>query len=147
MLYKLRYAIWRCAISFTTVDQGEVLLLKYMLNHTATDNCRLHLFTNDYSPLTDDTLSLYTEVSASGYTSISLTGSQFTVSTSSGTSSAVYARQTFSLTTSVNAYGYYITNNGSSILIWAERFTGAPFQIPTGGGTIGLDPDIRLGDC
>lgn len=134
-------------MSFTTVDTGEVLLLKYMLNHTAADNCRLHLFTNDYTPQTNDVIGNYTECSVSGYTSIPLTGSQFTVSTSSGTSAAVYARQTFSLTTSTNAYGYYITNNGSAILIWAERFTGAPFQIPTGGGTIGLDPDIRLGDC
>lgn len=134
-------------MSFTTVDTGEVLLLKYMLNAATPDNCKLHLYTNDQEPATNDTLGNYTECSAAGYTAMVLTGSQFTISTSSGTSSAIYARRTFSLSTSVNVYGYYITNNASTTLIWADRVDGAPFQIPIGGGTIGLDPDIRLGDC
>lgn len=118
-----------------------------MLNYAAADNVRIHLYTNNYAPTVNDTIANYTESSAAGYSSIVLVGTQFTISVAGSTSSAIYARQTFSYSTSENVYGYYITNNGSSVLIWAQEFSGAPFQIPVGGGTIGLDPNIQLGAC
>lgn len=131
-------------MSFITVQQGETQLLKYMLNYAPADNVRLHLFTNNYTPVATDTLANYTESVAAGYGSMVMTGSAFTVATVSGTSSATYVRQTFSYTTSETVYGYYITNNASSVLLWAERFTGAPFNLPNTGGTIDIDPSLTL---
>ncbi len=115
-----------------------------MLGHTAADNVRLHLFTNNLTPSESDTLSMYTESSATGYSVKELPGASCTFFTSAGTSSATYARQTFTYTTAETVYGYYMTNQAVSTLIWAERFTGAPFQIPTGGGTIDIDPALVL---
>lgn len=129
---------------FVTTDGGEILLLRYMLNNTAADNVRLHLYKNDITPAETDTLSMYTECSASGYSVKQLAGSQWTFATSSSTSSASFARQTFTYSTSEAVYGYYITNQGVTTLIWAERFSGAPFQIPSGGGSIDLDPVLSL---
>ena len=108
------------------MDAGEVLLLKYMLNYTASDNCKLRLYTNNTTPVEADTTVNYTESSAAGYALATLTGTSWTVSTTSNVTTAVYAERTFSYSTSETAYGYYVTNNAGNTVLWAERFTGAP---------------------
>lgn len=131
-------------MAFVTTNLGEVLLLKYMLGQSTADNVRLHLYTNNLTPAATDSLSMYTESVASGYSVKELPGAAWTYGTVSSTSSASYARQTYTYSTSETVYGYYITNQGVSTLIWAERFTGAPFQVPSGGGTIDIDPKLQL---
>lgn len=115
-----------------------------MLNHTSPDNVRIHLYTNNRTPSGSDVLSNYTESTAAGYASASLTGSSWTVSTTLGTTSAVYATRTFTFTTTDTIYGMYATNNASSQLLWAESFDSGPYNLPSGGGTIDLDPVLRL---
>jgi len=79
-------------------------------------------------------LASYTESSATGYAGITLTGSLWTVATTTGTTVANYAQQTFSYSTSESVYGYFVTSNGKGQVLWAERFSGAvPFNIPSGG--------------
>lgn len=134
-------------MSFTIPNASEVLLLKYLLNHTDPGNTLVRLYKNDITPGTADTISTYTESSAAGYTLITLTGLNFTFSTLNGTSQAVYASQTFSFTTSENIYGYYLTNvdtGGPQALLAAERFSGAPVLIPSLGGQISVTPNIKL---
>jgi hypothetical protein len=131
---------------FTTVDTGEIQLLKYMLNYAPADNARVHLYTNNITPSGSDTITNYTESVAPGYGSISLIGILWTLATLSGTSCASYARQTFSFTTSEAVQGYYITNNASTVLIWAEKFP-AVFNSPSSGGTVSLDVKICQKDC
>jgi hypothetical protein len=96
-----------------------------MLNHTAATNVELRLYTNDISPAVGDTVSTYTESSAGGYTGITLTGSLWTVATTTTTSVANYAQQTFSYTTSESVYGYFVTSNGKAQVLWSERFSGS----------------------
>jgi hypothetical protein len=118
-----------------------------MLNHTVPSNVQLHLYKNNLTPDESDILTNYTESAAAGYSAVALVGSSWTFATVSGTSSATYPRQTFTYTTSEAVYGYYMTNRdtgGSQQIIWSERFNGAPYQIPTGGGTIDIDPKISL---
>lgn len=131
-------------MAFTTTDAGEVLLLRYMLNNTPATDVRLHLYVNDVSVGESGTTGTVTESTAPGYSVKELVGSQWTVATAGGTSSATYARQTFTYTTSESVYGWYITNQASSTLIWAERFAGAPFQVPPSGGTIDIDTVLKL---
>ena len=99
---------------------------------------------NDKTPSESDTVSDYTECSTSGYSSKTLTGANWSVSTTSGTTEASYSEQTFSLTGSATVYGYYITDNGGTILIAAERFSDGPYSIPSGGGDIKVTPKIQL---
>ena len=123
------------------------MLLRYILNNITPGNVQLHLFTNNVTPSIGDTLSVYTESVAAGYSAFALSGSAWTFATSAGTSTATYARQTFTFSTSETLYGYYLTNvdvGNVQALVHVERFAGAPFQVPTGGGTIDVDPQIGL---
>jgi hypothetical protein len=124
---------------------GQVFLLKYMLNVTVPTSVELRLYTNNLTPAYSDTVSSYAESSAAGYAGITLTGANWTVATSSGTTVANYAQQTFSYTTSESVYGYYVTRIGKNEVLWSERFSGAvPFNIPSGGGTVSITPRVTL---
>jgi hypothetical protein len=114
-----------------------------MLNYAAATNVELRLYTNNWTPGYSDVLASYTQSSAAGYSGITLTGSNWTIATTAGTTVGNYAQQTFSYTTSESVYGYFVTANGDAQVLWAERFSGAvPFSIPTGGGTVdGGDSD------
>lgn len=121
-------------------DDSEILLLKYMLNHTSPTDVKLKLFSNNQTPAEADVLADYTESTAAGYASKTLTGSSWSVANSSGVTTATYAQQTFTFTTAATIYGYYVTNNGATSLLWAERFTGAPVSIPSSGGVLNVTP-------
>lgn len=126
-------------------DAGEVRLLEYIVNKTSPTNLVLHLYTNSLDLSTETfTAGSFTEVSASGYAPVTLTGSNWTASTSSGISSAVYNTGiTFSFTVGVDVQGYYVTNTSNAIL-WAEEFPGAPFTLPNTGGEIAIRPQVQL---
>jgi hypothetical protein len=123
---------------------GEVILLRYMLNHTAATDVEMRLYNNNHTPVEADVLGSYTQASAAGYTAVSLPGVNWTVSTSLGTTTGEHSETTFSFTTSATIYGYYVTDDAATGLLWSERFTGAPFNIPSGGGTIAVTPRITL---
>ncbi len=123
---------------------GEILLLQYIVGMVNADNPVLHLYANDVTPSDSTLLADLTEVSGStGYTPITLLSNQWTTVQSSGITTAVYSEQTFSFTTGVTTYGYYVTNQ-SNALLWLERFNGAPLDIPDGGGTIGITNKLTL---
>ena len=123
-------------------DVGEAFLLDLLVNSA---NRVLKLFTNNLTPSDSTTLSGITEASGSGYSSITLTGGNWTVATVSGVTTASFAEQTFSFTGAATVYGYYVTTaGGSPVLLWVERFTGAPFTLPSGGGQIGCSLRLNL---
>lgn len=116
-------------------DVGEVLLLSYALNKVEPTEVKLKLYTNDYTPVEGSVVGNFTEATAAGYAAIVLAGASWTIATSVGVTTAEYAQQTFTLTAASTNYGYYITNNDGSQVLWAERFSDAPHTIPSGGGT------------
>lgn len=126
-------------------DAGEVRLLEYIVNKTSPTNLVLHLYTNDVDLSTETfTSESFTEVTASGYAPVTLTGANWAVAPSSGISSAVYNTGiTFSFTVGVDVQGYYVTNTSNAIL-WAEEFPGAPFTLPSTGGDIAIRPQVQL---
>ena len=123
---------------------GEILLLQYIVGMVNADNPVLHLYANDVIP-SDTTVSAdLTEVPTStGYSAITLLSSNWTTVQASGVTTAVYSEQTFTFSTDATAYGYYVTNQ-SNQLLWLERFSGAPFDIPDGGGTISVTAKLTL---
>lgn len=132
-------------------DKGEVRLLRYIVNKDTPTNLVLHLYTNEVDLSTesfeaagDGSSGSFTEVSASGYAAVTLSGANWTASTSTGVSSAVHNTGiTFSFTTGVDVQGYYVTNTSNQIM-WAEEFPGAPFTLPSTGGDIAVKPQIQL---
>lgn len=131
-------------MAYAVPNVGEVLMLRYILNNVTSDDSRLHLYSNNVTPSESDTVGTYTEVTSSGYASISLTGSLWTIGTTLGTSIATFPRQTFTFSTSVVAYGLYVTDNASTQLLWAEKFEPLPFSIPSTGGQIQIDVAFAL---
>lgn len=122
---------------------GEILLLQYIVGMANADNPVLHLFSNDHTPSDSTTIALLDEVSSTGYTPVTLLSSSWTTTQSGGVTSAVYSEQTFTFLTDATAFGYYVTNQ-SDQLLWLERFSGAPFDIPDGGGTISITAKLTL---
>lgn len=131
-------------MSLTLANVGEVELLKRALNFSATGNVNLHLFASNTTPAEGDTVATYTEASASGYAIKTLTGTSWTISTSSGVTTASYGAQTFTFSAAQVVYGYFVTNAANDILLWAERFDSAPYNIPSGGGSVQVTPKITL---
>lgn len=119
-------------------DVGEQLALQLLVNNVSGADLVLKLYTNDATPADTDVAASYTEATQAGYAAATLAGASWDTTTTAGT--AAYAEQTFSFTTNADVYGYFITKAGT--LAWSERFTGAPFSIPTGGGDINITPQI-----
>jgi hypothetical protein len=118
-----------------------------MLNIATPTNTVLHLYSNNLTPSSTTVIGDVTEVASGGYASVTLTSSSWTVATSvGGITTATYSEQTFNITTSSTVYGYYITNVAGDLL-WLERFTAAPFQLPGSGGQILVTSTISLNSC
>lgn len=124
-------------------QKGEILLLQYIVGMTLADNPVIHLYSNNLTPSDSTIKSQLTEVSAGGYAAITLLSANWTTTQAGGVTTAVYSEQTFTFSTDATAYGYYITNE-SNDLLWLERFSGAPFEIPDGGGTISITTKLTL---
>jgi hypothetical protein len=125
---------------------GDLLLLKYMLNNQAPADVQMRLYNNNITPHESSEMADFTEsVAASPYTAVTLTGASW-VCTSGATAgaTATYAQQNFNFSTADTIYGYFITSGGARTMLWAERFTGGPFQLPVSGGTIAITPKISL---
>lgn len=115
-----------------------------MLNNTAPSDIKLRLYTDNITP--DRTYSMSSGLTepGSGYSPITLTGASWSIATSTGVTTAVYAQQTFTFSGAVTIYGYFISNNAGNKMLWIESFTGGPFTLPSGGGTIQITPKITL---
>ncbi len=125
-------------------QKGEILLLQYIVGMVNADNPVLHLYANDVTPSDSTVKADLTEVAgATGYAAITLLSANWTTVQAAGVTTAVYSERTFTFTTDATAYGYFITNQ-SNDLLWLERFSGAPFDIPDGGGTISITAKLTL---
>ncbi len=128
-------------------NASEVKLLNNLLNITPPTNTDLHLYSNNLTPSSTTVIGDVTEVASGGYAAITLTSSSWTVATSGGgVTTASYAEQTFNITTSSTIYGYYVTNLAGDLL-WVERFTAAPFQLPGSGGQVLITTQVSLNSC
>lgn len=123
-------------------NNGEGDALEYFVNKASPQNLVLRLYSSNTTPAETDTAGTYTEYSATGYSAITLTGASWGSPSEGAPSSIAYAQQTFTMTGAGDAYGYYMTRATSGRIAVAERFTSAPFSIPSGGGTIKVTPTI-----
>lgn len=133
---------------------ADVLMLQYIVNMVAQDGGSapsggqrlLRLFTNNLTPGKTTVLSDITECdNSTGYSAITLTGSQWTATSLGGVNQVAYSEQTFVFTTGVTVYGYYVTTTeGTPKLLWVERYTVTPYTLPFDGGEIAITPRFTL---
>lgn len=104
---------------------GDGLALKNWLNKTAPQDQRLKLFINDITPNKATVAADFSEASFTGYAFKALSGASWTVTERTSDAIATYAAQTFTRTASgapQTAYGYYVVQATSGIVMFAERF-------------------------
>jgi len=131
-------------MSLVVPNEGELLLLQYMVNKTEPVDLSLRLYNNDQTLAEATAYADLTQVSAAGYAAQTLTGSDWsTALVSTNTATASHVEKTFTMSVAATIYGYYVTA-GTSTVLWAERFSGAPFVLPAGGGTIAITPKVTL---
>jgi hypothetical protein len=126
-------------------SQGLEDILEYALNKTEPTEVKLKLFKNDLTPDADTVIGDFTESDIAGYDAggKTLAGASWTVATATGTE-GTFAEQTWTFTEAGSIYGYYVTNNAGTAVLWCERFTDAPHTFPSGGGTESITPAITI---
>jgi hypothetical protein len=142
--------IWKTKAEEINKVDKEIKLLEYLVNRASATNLVLHLYKNNIDPedgshgISGRNFSTGTFVEAS-VAATTLAGSNWTTTqTSSGVTAAEYVSGiTFSFSSGESVYGYYVTDTTNNIL-WAERFSGAPFQLPSAGGDIAIRPKLGL---
>lgn len=123
---------------------GEVIIMENFLNKTAPEDLRLKLYSSDTTPSESDTDATYTETSGGGYADEALTAASWVVTPGNPTSGA-YPEVVFTFTGAAgNVYGYYVVQETSGDLMWAERFTNAPLNIQNNGDEIRITLQITL---
>ncbi len=131
-------------MALTSPSEGELLLLAYMFNKTAPDDPVIKLYGNDAAITGATVRADLTEASEAGYAAITLAGAGWTITSPGGVTTAEFAASTFTFTTSASIFGYFVTDQTNDDVLWVERFSGAPFALPGGGGTIAITPKITL---
>ena len=133
-------------MALVVCNQGEAIMLENIINKTAAENLVLRLYSNDVTPGETDTELTYTEVTGNGYAAINVPPADWDAAVAGDPSYIqTTAAKSFVFTGAAgNVYGYYITQVTSGKLVWAERFTGAPFNIVNNGDKIDITPRIEL---
>jgi hypothetical protein len=131
-------------------DVGADLILNTFFVATAVQNLKLKLFTNNKTPDANggDVVGDYTEATGGGYAAITLTrGTGWTITGADDPSDAIYTQQTFTFTGAIGGsgkvYGYYVTDNGGTTLLWAERLA-VYFQPANNGDKLLITPKIQM---
>lgn len=127
---------------------SEKTLQEYMLGKGTPANQKLKLFTNNVTP--DDTFvaASLTEFTATmGYADKTLTMASWTVTAGATGQPAtgVYATQTWTFTAGgpVTVYGYFVTDSGSGLLLWVEKFASSQ-TVQNNGDTIIITPTLTF---
>jgi hypothetical protein len=122
-------------------------ILKFIFGKLAVSETQtLRLFTNNHNPSKSTIISSLVEANQPGYTSKNLNASDWVVVTTGGVTTALYPESVFTFTGSAQIYGYYVTTNinGINYLLWVEKFTNAPFILPSNGGSISVNLNIGV---
>lgn len=130
------------AIVFT--NAGELIALRNILNNQAPQTLELRLFSNNKVPAKTDVTADYTEVTGFGYSAVTLNPGDF-VYTPGDPSTAAYPQITFTFTGAAGPiHGYFVVQQTSGSLIFANRFANAPITVLNNGDEIRITLTLSL---
>ena len=129
-------------------DLGADLVLGTFFVATAVQDTLLKLYSNNKTPNANggDVVGDYTETTVTGGSAKTLSrGAGWTISTANDPSDAIYTQQTFTFTAGFGdvIYGYYVTNAGGTVLLWAEKLAAA-FTPANNGDKLLITPKVQL---
>lgn len=120
-------------------NEGENKTLSLMLNKTNPEDLILRLYTNNKVPSAGDSISSFVEASGSGYAANNLVANDWVIESGDPTI-ASYPQVTFGFTGSLgDVYGYYVTQETSNVVMFAEKFSNGPFNIQNSGDEIRIN--------
>ena len=124
---------------------GELELLRNMLGGIPAQPLILRLYTNDYTPLGNETTGDFAEQIGRGYTEVTMAPGDWTFARVGNVSEATHLPVTWTFTGGVqfNIYGYYIVGAVDGILRWAEKFAPA-FSAEIAGDRLKITPKITF---
>lgn len=120
---------------------SDILILEFIFGKKQSPLSQtLRLFQNNYVPTKRTVISDLIEVTKNGYNPIILNQSDWTIGTISSITTSTYLEQEFVIEENATIYGYYITVNVDSEekLLWVERFSNGPYDIPSSGGSVNI---------
>ena len=122
---------------------GEVIVLSTFLNKAAGQDQQLKLYQNNYTPANTDTAASYTECSFGGYAGVPLTNANWTVAGGNPSQASYNAAQQFTYSggATQTEYGYFVIQQGSGTLMYAERDP-SPFTFVIPGDAVRITPSI-----
>lgn len=130
-------------MSLVVPDVGKMQLLDDLLEAEET---WLHLYQNNYTPVDGSVLGSFTEADFSGYEAV-LIDSWTASSIVSGRARSVADPEVFTQdggSTGNDIYGYYITKGETGALLWAERGSGAPYDMNSAGRQLSVALQLTL---
>jgi hypothetical protein len=123
---------------------GETAMLGAIVNHAPPEDLLLKLYVSDTKPRNTDDIGRYTEVAGFGYAPVKLAGEDWSIA-EGPPARAEYPEQTFTFGGPLGkVYGYFVVQQGSGVMLWAERFTDGPYQIVFAGSQINVVPGLEL---
>jgi hypothetical protein len=112
-------------------DNGLVRILLNMVS----DGFVYQLYTNDYTPTLDDTISSYSQANWSGYAPVTVLASDFVLEEVTAHVGGIQAGPIAYANTSGSdqvIYGYFVTDLSATYLLAAARFDLSPITLPNG---------------
>lgn len=132
---------------FTIYGDDEVFA-RYLHQNPVAPALSLHLFTNDYDPTDTDVIGFFTECAFTGYSSVSLTNGSWVPTDTSGIGSVwAYPTISWTFTDGGDLFGYWVQDDNTAAVIYAERFAGAPITVPSIGGVFQLSTQVQVHTC
>lgn len=124
---------------------GETKFLEFALGVNAPSAISCHLYSNNVVPGDDDVVATYTEMAAGSYVSTLIQPADWTLVFRSKKAEARGVQQIFSFDISANiiAYGYYLVDSASGVLLAAERFS-QPKSLLYKGDRVIVTPKITF---
>lgn len=123
---------------------GRGTMLALIVNAGQPEDLVLKLFTNDIVPRDDDDHLSYAEATGFGYAPITLDGKKWKGEKGPPVS-VQYAQQTFQFTGPIGKlYGYYLVQQKSKKLMWAERFADGPYHVVYAGSKIEVTARLEM---
>lgn len=123
----------------------ELEILQLLLN----TNLTMKLYSNNVTPVATSTAASFIEVAGAGYLSKALVFANWVMVAGAPSVASYNATQNWTFTGATTApgtiFGYYVTRNSDSKLLWAERFPAGviPF-VPEAGSQIRVLPRFTV---
>jgi hypothetical protein len=129
--------------SLCVTNAGAQAVLRRLTLRESPTNLTLRLFANDFQPSRTSEYAHFHQPQKNGYAAKTLAGATWSVATVSGTTTASYPEQAFTMTndtTEEDIYGWFLTNSNLDVVRF-QRFA-QPVHVPVDGGSCAATPTI-----